>query len=142
MSECALPMKQFLRRFGYSSRRRFLISLLRLELLAITSQEWRFRAYVFGSLANSKKEDPSDIDVLLCISLPSNATWRRLNDSDDLDIFPCQLRPSATLSKIQDIPVIPECHPAEKMIEIFNHQTAKLGEAVTISSFDCVEVGL
>jgi hypothetical protein len=130
----------FLVRYGSTERRRYLIGLLEAELVNITLSGWAYRAFVFGSLVNSEKEEPGDIDILLCISKPfASPFWRKISATDDIHIKPCQLSSSFDPAATAPQP-LPPCHGAEEMVRLFNESTRNTEEDIEISVDQCVEV--
>lgn len=132
----------FLQIYGFTERRRYLIGLLRTELEQIIAQGWRFRAYVFGSVVTSRKPDPGDIDVLLCISkLCSEPRWQQVSTREHVWIKPIQLSPECHGGDTSPGDLRP-CYDVDDMVRVFNESTERTGENIQISASDCVEVTL
>lgn len=140
--QSVLCMGDFMGRFGYSNHRRFLADQLFKEFRKIVEKGWAFRAYVYGSMVNSDKLCPGDVDLLLCISLPINESWTNRSSGKDLHIFSWQLRPSIVgIERGQDIDLVP-CLTASEMVKIFNRELTLLNEGFQIAKEQCVEVAL
>ncbi|SLJ86012.1 DUF6932 family protein [Novosphingobium mathurense] len=137
-----MKFAEFVDRYGATDRRRYLIGLLKNELDHIVAQGWLYRAFVFGSLVNSDKDEPGDIDVLLCISKPFGADfWRKLTASEDIHIKGCQLAPNFD-SEARTVPPLRSCHGVEEMVRLFNESTKNTEEDIEISADQCVEMTL
>lgn len=137
-----MNLAEFEDRFGATKRRRYLIGLLKIELDHIVAQGWAYRAFVFGSLVNSEKLEPGDIDVLLCISKPfGSAFWRKITASDDIHIKGCQLSPKFDPDARTTQPLRP-CHGIDEMVRQFNESTENTEEDIEISAEQCVEMSL
>lgn len=138
----SMNLAEFEDRYGATERRRYLIGLLKNELDQIVAQKWLYRAFVFGSLVNSDKDEPGDIDVLLCISKPFGADfWRKITTSDDIHIKGCQLSPNFD-AEARTAPPLRPCHGVEEMVRMFNESTKINEEDIEISAHQCVEMTL
>ncbi len=137
-----MNLAEFEDRYGTTERRRYLIGLLENELNYIVAQGWLYRAFVFGSLVNSDRHEPGDIDVLLCISKPLGADrWHKVTASDDIYIKSVQLSPDSK-PEAQMVPPLKPCHGVEKMVRLFNESTIETGENIEILTNECVELTL
>lgn len=138
----SMNLAEFEDRYGATKRRRYLIGLLKNELDHIVAQGWLYRAFVFGSLVNSEKDEPGDIDVLLCVSKTFGADfWRMITASDDIQIMGFQL--SANFApEARAAPPLRPCHGIEEMVRLFNESTKNAEEDIEISADQCVEMTL
>ncbi|EGD58248.1 hypothetical protein Y88_0300 [Novosphingobium nitrogenifigens DSM 19370] len=137
-----MNLAEFEGRYGATERRRYLIGLLKNELDHIVAQQWLYSVFVFGSLVNSDKDEPGDIDVLLCISKPFGADpWSKITASDDIHIKSCQLSPNFD-PEARALPSLRPCHGVEEMVRLFNESTKNTDENIEISADQCIEVTL
>lgn len=129
----------FMQRYGTSQRRRDLIDLLKSEVEAVAADGGQFRAFVFGSVVTRLCEpNPGDIDVLLSLSRPADATrWFQKTSSDDLQIMKHERRPK----EVGD-PMLPACLTAVALLSIFNGQEVLVGSEVRVDLSDLVEFSL
>jgi hypothetical protein len=138
----SMKLVEFKDQFGATDRRGYLIDLLKDELDQIVAEGWLYTAFVFGSLVNSEKDEPGDIDVLLCISKPFGADfWRKIATSDDIHIKSCQLSPIFD-PEARTAPPLRPCHGVTEMVQLFNESTENINEDIKISVDQCVEIRL
>lgn len=137
-----MNLTEFSARYGLTEHRSYLIGLLKNELEHIVAQGWIYRAFVFGSLVNSDKDEPSDIDVLLCISQPSELPrWHQITGGNDMHITGIRICPAFD-PDATETPPLRRCHDVDEMVRQFNESTKKTKEDIEISSDQCVEVEL
>ncbi|MGE8132828.1 DUF6932 family protein [Novosphingobium subterraneum] len=136
-----LTISEFDDRYGFTDRRRYLIAQLKADLDSIVAKGWLFRAVVYGSLVNSNKLEPGDIDVLLCISgMIEPQRWHQITDIAEIHIIACQL-PIVCGSEVT-ARSLQSCHGLNKLVELFNEGVKKTNENIEISPEQCVEVTL
>lgn len=136
-----LTLSEFVNRYGFTVRRRYLIGQLKDELASIAAKGWLFCAVVYGSIVNSNKLEPGDIDVLLCISgMIEPQRWRQITDKAEVQIIACQLPivcdPEVAARSLR------ACHDVDKLVQLFNESMKKTEEDIEISPEHCVEVTL
>lgn len=131
-----MNVNQFIDQYGFTEKRRHLIGLLKNELSVINEKGWSFRAYVFGSVVNSQKDEPNDIDCLLSINNAAmEGNWIPSNSSSELHFWPYSVRFDSSI-------FYANCRELGEMLNAFKQSNIKTGENIIISEEECVEIEL
>lgn len=138
-----MHISQFRAAYGQTPARLALIQLLESELQAIQAQGWMFSAFVFGSLVNTAKATPGDIDVLVCVSKPfGGCAWRPLLQVPQLQVMPHTVTAVFTPAQPALMQQLLPCKPVADMVRLFNADANNLAAGIAITVQDCVEVTL
>lgn len=136
----SMTLNEFRSEFGGTPRRDYLIDELEKELRAIVGAGHSFIAAVFGSMVKSeRKESPGDIDILLCVAQDfGTAPWPLPRG----DVSAKGSRRMPQFDPVSGYGPKPPCLSVPALIELFNASTGNVGEDITITIDDCVEVTL
>lgn len=128
------------REFGFSERRRKILYDLRSELMAILSKGWHFRGYAYGSFLNYKNDNPSDIDIILCVAVGDLETWNQINDNGNLHMYVQQIRPGTELNIKNKELIFNSLYSLSKMVYLYNKDLINNDEGFQVSDSDFIEI--